>query len=127
MKKVVGCAIVRGHDLLLLWKKNKSHYEFPGGLALDTETNEQTAIREAKEEIGRELHNVQFFDTYKANFGMDQFEFHVMVGQINGEPQLMKPQDFDHFKWVNMRNSNTVRVAPNVAEFIKSYLSRYGG
>ena len=56
MKKEKSCgAIIINNDQFLLIKHNKGHWDFPKGHMEKNENEEETALREVKEEVGLDI------------------------------------------------------------------------
>ena len=85
-------AIVINDDKVLLVKHNAGHIGFPKGHVEDGETEEETAIREVKEETGLDVEvdaNYRYMTTYSPKEGVSKDVIFFLGKLIGGE---MKPQ-----------------------------------
>ena len=85
-------AIVINDDKVLLVKHNAGHIGFPKGHVEDGETEEETAIREVKEETGLDIEvdtNYRYMTTYSPKEGVSKDVIFFLGKLIGGE---MKPQ-----------------------------------
>ena len=85
-------AIVINDDKVLLVKHNAGHIGFPKGHVEDGETEEETAIREVKEETGIDIEmdtNYRYMTTYSPKEGVSKDVIFFLGKLIGGE---MKPQ-----------------------------------
>ena len=118
VKHISGCVIIKDNKILLLYKRNKSYYELPGGKVKPGETPEQAAVREANEEIGCDV-------IIKKDLGMFRFEndgviiSHAFLAEIiKGRPAIKEPEVFDHLRWIPVDNPQQFPLAPNIAHFL---------
>ena len=101
----VGVIIHRGHEVLLLKRKNvhgAGTWSTPGGHLEYGETPEQCAIREVKEETGLDLEGVQF-RAVTNDFFEEEGRHYVtiwMEGQFpGGEATLAAPDEASEIEW----------------------------
>jgi len=122
--KLSGCAIIENENLLLLWKKKHGHYEFPGGKVESGETDEATAVRETREEIGCAVELLKDLGPRDLDIDGKNFVSHVFLSKIHeGEtPRIMEPETFDHLFWLPIKDHAKFAVAPNAKEFCEEYL-----
>lgn len=122
--EISGCAIIQEEKILLLWKINAQHYEFPGGKIDPGETIEIAAIREAKEEIGVDVILKKKWSTIKFMHKDKHLYANLFLAKIvAGEPTIMEPDVFDHYIWMPIREYKKYVLAPNVNEFCKKYIT----
>ena len=62
--KISGLAVIKNNKLLLLYKKKRNHYEFPGGKVDLNESFEEAAIREGLEECNIKVKIITGFGPY---------------------------------------------------------------
>src|SRR6056297_2200458 len=94
-----GCAIVNDkEEILVLWKKRRGHYEFPGGKVLPGETLKEAAKRECWEEIGVEVSVLGYIGYEEFQVEDQNFQSHKYWGKIknNQEPKIGEPKKFAH-------------------------------
>ena len=126
MEKIIlsGSAIIENDKLLLIYKKNQDHYEFPGGKVEENETLEEAAIRETKEEIGCEIEIIKYLGYIDFTINNKEFRSHNFLSKIknNQEPKIIEKDKFNNMIWLDLNeynnNSNQIKLAPNVKGFI---------
>lgn len=121
-----GCAIIKNKKLLLLWKRNQDHYEFPGGKVEDNETLKEAAIRETKEELGVDVKILKYAGCEEFNTKNKNFKAHKYIAKIIGKrkPKVMEPNKFKEFFWLPIENYNQFSVAPNVKDFCEDIINQ---
>ncbi|MFW6047460.1 MAG: NUDIX hydrolase [Candidatus Woesearchaeota archaeon] len=119
-----GSAIIKEKKLLLLWKINQDHYEFPGGKVEEGETLEEAAIRETKEELGVDVEIIKYAGYEEFHTKNKDFQAHKYIAKIldNQKPKVMEPNKFKNFFWLPIEDYNNYSVAPNVEEFCKEII-----
>lgn len=124
-----GCAIVEHGEILLLYSRERRHFELPGGKVQPGETLEQAATREAREEIGVEAILERFAGVSDHNLG-DQVirSFRFMARLPPGQqPILLEPKKFSEISKIPILKHDIYPLAPNVRVFCKEYLDgKYG-
>lgn len=122
--KISGCAIIKDEKILLLHKKKRDYYEFPGGKIELGENRRTTAKRETEEEIGCIVRLNKYFGPYKVYIN-DQLKIsHVYIAEIiSGTPKIMERKKFDKIKKIPLDSYQKYKLAPNVKMFIDDYLS----
>ncbi|MFH1399512.1 MAG: NUDIX domain-containing protein [Candidatus Woesearchaeota archaeon] len=121
-KVLSGCVIIEKNKLLLLWKRKRSHYEFPGGKVEPGETLEEAAIRETKEEIGVDAEIKRYLGYI--DFCLEkEIRSHNFLAKINNEPMIMEPDVFEKLLWLDLRQYAEYPLAPNVRIFCEAAAS----
>lgn len=127
---LAGCAIISEGKLLLLWKTEHGHYEFPGGGVEPGESFEETALREMKEETGCEVTLVKplgAFDFSKEEKeGEKGYRCHLFLAKLKPgeEPRIMEPAEFRNLIWMPLSDHMRYELASNVRRFCESYAAR---
>lgn len=87
MKYEKSCgSIVISDDKVLLVKHNAGHWDFPKGHVEDNETEEETAIREVKEETNIDIKinsNYRYISTYSPKEGVTKDVIYFLGKPIN--------------------------------------------
>lgn len=130
-EKSCGAIILREKEQekeVLLLKHNKGHWAFSKGHVEGEETEEQTALREIKEETNLEVKLDTNFRTTVKYFPMKGVEKEVVYflaykTKGNETPQL---EEISEMKWLNIENAkNTVtyerdkEILQKVEEYLK--------
>ncbi len=120
-----ACAFIKAGKLLLIWKRNHSHYEFPGGKVEPGESIEEAAVREAKEEIGCSSKIIKYFGYNDFDFERRKFRSHKFIAQIpkGQKPRIMEPESFRDILWLPIKEYKKYSVALNVADFCNKYIT----
>ncbi|MCC7574547.1 NUDIX domain-containing protein [Candidatus Woesearchaeota archaeon] len=121
---LAGCVIIKNGSLLLLWKIKRNHYEFPGGKVEEGESFEETAIREAKEELGVNVSLVKYLGFKEFNFNNKVYRSHMFLSNIaEGEvPMVAEPDVFKELFWLPIKNYEDYGVAFNVKAFCEDFI-----
>lgn len=123
--KLSGCAIIKDSKLLLLYRKDREHYEFPGGKIEKNENRRTTAKRETYEETGLTVKLEKYFGPYIFNNGKNNNKAkisHVYTASIV-EGKIKLEKKFDHKRWIPLEKYKKYNIAPNVKMFIEDYIS----
>lgn len=125
--EIGALAIIKENYLLVLYKLEHQHYEFPGGKfdpVLDRNTLE-TALRETKEEVdGIEVEVIRFFNTYEFDLktGHKKSDIYLAYVLKEGIIDIKERDKFDHLTWISIEEFDKYPLAPNVVEFCMEYL-----
>jgi mutator protein MutT len=101
--KAAAVIITKGNKILLA-KRSKNLSEEPnkwenmGGSVDSGETFEQAIRREAKEELGVELINLQTLIEHRNNEG--EVTVTLFSATVSSEPQILEPDACDEINWV---------------------------
>ena len=133
----VGILIINKGDEVLLIKRHKQHGRFegdvhsfaglwdrPGGEVEFGESVEQAAIREAREEIGADIGDIEminYSEKLPDNIDKKHWVNIVVVARIvNGEPYNAEPDKHDDVQWFHYTKIPESTV-PNTKETIWKY------
>jgi 8-oxo-dGTP pyrophosphatase MutT (NUDIX family) len=122
-----GCAILNAkQELLLLWKTQHGHYEFPGGKVEEGESLEEAARRECREELGVEVEVGPLLYTHRFTIDGKDLESHKFFGTLpsGAVPQIMEPEKFGHLLWMPLSAYGEYSCAPNVVGFCQFMLTQ---
>ncbi len=119
-----GCAIINERkELLLLWKKEHKHYEFPGGKVNPEETLEEAAKRECREELEVDVDIIKYFNYEDFEIDGRNYRSHKYLAQIHTEPRIGEPDKFEKLFWMPIADYEKHFCAPNVIKFCRKYLA----
>ncbi|MFA6048072.1 MAG: NUDIX domain-containing protein [Parcubacteria group bacterium] len=115
--------IVKEGEVLLCKVKSKDNYFFPGGHVEYGEKVEDALKRELKEEIGKELENINFIGICENTFqfmGEHQEINLVFEAEINDD-KLEVLEDHMEFGWFSFNRIESMNVLPEKLkkEFLK--------
>ena len=124
MIQLAGNIIIEEGKILLLYRKDEKHWEVPGGKVEENESPTQTAVREAREEIGVEIELERPFYTGEFQHNDEIFEWNGYISSIKeGRPSL-EEEKFKELKWFSREELEKCGdLAPNV-RMVKSGLLR---
>jgi 8-oxo-dGTP diphosphatase len=117
---ISGCVIIKEEKILLLYKTKRGYYELPGGKQDVGETLEQTAVREAKEEIGCDVKVIKEINQTEIFVDKKVINSHMFIAKIiRGEPRVMEPDTFKEVKWIPLKEYKNFPLAPNVLDLCR--------
>lgn len=105
-EKSCGCIIVDNNQVLLV-KHNGGHWGFPKGHVEKNETEEQTAIREVKEETNLDveiINNKRYVEEYITNKGRKKEVVYFIAKKIGGEIKKQE-EEIQEIKWFNIEEA----------------------
>lgn len=115
MITISGCLIIENNKLILLHRMGKDHWELPGGIIEPGENPEQTAIREAKEEIGCNVEIIRNLGCFEFVIDNRDFTSYCFLANIvKGRPKLMEKDIFDKLMFIPLEELNNHKIATNV-------------
>ncbi len=124
----VVAAIIKnkeGKILIARKKKGKSlegYWEFPGGKIEAGETQEESLVREIKEEMHVEIKVIKYFDENIHNYEKKTVRLIAFIAEIErGNITLV---DHDMFKWVELEELKDFPFAPADVPFVEKLLIR---
>lgn len=93
-----------GQVLLVKHNYGLRRYSMPGGAVEPDETPQDTAVREALEEIGVRVELGERFGTYLVQGkGRPPIRVHIFQAKVtNGEPQVVDPGEIASLHWVDV-------------------------
>lgn len=106
-EKSCGCIVIEGEKVLLV-KHNAGHWDFPKGHMEEGETEEQTAIREVKEETNIDVKipdlNRRYTVHYSPKLGVVKEVVYFIAKKISGE---ISPQEeeIEKLGWVEINEA----------------------
>lgn len=106
-EKSCGCIVIRDEKVLLV-KQNDGHWSFPKGHVEHDETEEQTAIREVKEETNVDVEvfeNKRYEIEYKVDEDIDKTVVFFVAKLLGGELQRQE-SEIDEIAWMSFEDAN---------------------
>ncbi|MDO8661034.1 MAG: NUDIX domain-containing protein, partial [Candidatus Woesearchaeota archaeon] len=119
--------ILKDNKILLLNKKESQIWELPGGKIENGESPEQTAVREAKEELGVDVKPIHYLGYTDLVHKEKELRSHkVLCKIIAGIPKIMEPEVFESFDWLpfsqnNIQKYSSFNLAPNVLQLFAQF------
>lgn len=116
--------------LVLARKQYESLWRFPGGFANPNSASyEDDAVREAKEETGLDIDNLQyigsfFVDDWRYRNGPDKIKTVLFAGDADGEPTAA--DDIVSAKWWFTKDITIDMIVPNHQPLIQALFDYYG-
>lgn len=105
-EKSCGCIIIEDNKVLLI-QQMKGHWGFPKGHVEGNETEEETAMREVKEETNIEVKiqkDYRYTETYLADKDIEKEVVYFIAEKTGGE---IKPQEAEvrDIKWFHFQEA----------------------
>jgi len=124
MIQLAGNIIIEEGKILLLYREDEGHWEVPGGKVEENESPTQTALREAREEIGVEIELERPFYTGEFQHEDEIYEWNGYIASIKeGRPEIQEDK-FGELKWFSREElEDCEKLAPNI-RMIESGLKR---
>ena len=115
MKKTVRAIIIEDDKLLVFFRrklkdgKHITYYAIPGGHVEDNETNEETVIRELKEEMNLDIEIVKYLGELEAYNQIEYYYEAKIVGgnlQFGGEELERNNEDnYYEIRWITLEEA----------------------
>jgi len=125
-EKSCGCIIVDNNQVLLV-KHNGGHWGFPKGHVEKNETEEQTAIREVKEETNLDveiINNKRYVEEYITNKGREKEVVYFIAKKIGGEIKKQE-EEIQEIKWFNIEEAIEMITYEGSRQIFKEVLEDY--
>jgi 8-oxo-dGTP diphosphatase len=124
-KELAGVVIRNDHGELLLLHRNTdklTQWELPGGKAEESESLEDTAAREAREELGAEVViGEKLGNAHFVHAGIDWSYTWFNAQLKDSEPRINEPHTFDDIAYWSIANllKKTDDISPNLLNLLK--------
>lgn len=117
-EKSCGAFVFDGNRVLII-KQRTGDYGFPKGHVEEGETEEQTAIREVKEETGVDieiLSNKRYYTSYIKNETINKEVVYYLVKLINKDNESRQEEEISEIIWVDIEKAESVLTFDNMKE-----------
>ena len=120
MKRLAaGCIIVKYNSILLLHRIDKSWWEVPGGKGEPDESLEQTAEREAQEELGCDVRIIRKLGKTEFNNFQYDLDYTWFLAEIaSGEAKINEPEQYDELKYIPLDKFKDHTLSPSAKNLI---------
>lgn len=115
MKKTVRAIIIENNKLLVFFRrklkdgKHITYYAIPGGHVEENETNEETVIRELKEEMNLDIEILEYLGEIEAYNQIEYYYHAKIVGgelQFGGEELERNNEDnYYEVRWISLEEA----------------------
>lgn len=112
-----GIIFFDGINILLL-KKSKGYWVFPGGKPIQGETPLQTAKRETKEEIGKVTGELK----EELTFSIDDRTFHSFIFLVDKPFKVELSKEHTDYTWLNFKKVKDMKLHKNVYKSINKVI-----
>jgi 8-oxo-dGTP diphosphatase len=114
LNELAGSLIVEDGKILLLYRKDRNHWEVPGGKIKKDESPTEAAVREARAEIGVEISLEKPFYTGEFQHDGEIYLWNGYVAEIeDGEPEVEEDK-FEKLEWFKGSELDELELAPNL-------------
>ena len=113
MIELAGNILIRDGEILLLYREEEGHWDVPGGKVKKGESPTETAVREAREEIGAEVELEKPF--YSGEFQREDeiFLWHGYIASTDEEPEIQEDR-FEKMIWADPVDLDDMSLASNL-------------
>jgi 8-oxo-dGTP diphosphatase len=141
-KKAVSVALFQDNKILIVQRADSQNsgaglWQLPGGKVDNNESNEQTAIREIKEEVGLDLktNKLNYIGDFIDTWVIDSKDDYILMSlyiYIVDKTALDINEEFKSYKWISIQNifenqeiiyfGSTTKYLKNVRRYVLTYL-----
>ena len=119
--RLAGCVIFDEDRKIFLLHRNKkgvTQWELPGGKVEASESDEQAAVRELKEELGVDVRIVVELGNTKFSEGNTEFSYVWFLAEIEkGAPAVKEHETFDDLKSFSFDEMSDLELSGNMQKF----------
>ena len=131
MKKTVRAIIIENNKLLVFFRRKLkdgeyiTYYAIPGGHVEEDETNEETVMRELKEEMNLDIEIVKYLGELDA-YNQKEYYYHAKIigGELRfGGEELERNNDNNYYeiRWITM--DEALKSDITAIDFIKEVIN----
>ncbi|WP_109852844.1 (deoxy)nucleoside triphosphate pyrophosphohydrolase [Aquimarina sp. AU58] len=111
----VVCGIIYNDNKILICRRKPEkslggYWEFPGGKVEENESNEESLIRELKEELEMEVNIESFFKSSEHTY--ENFTIELIAYICNFVSSSFKLTDHDRYEWIEPNELLDWKLAP---------------
>ena len=122
-EKCCGCIILDGRKVLLI-KDTKNHWGFPKGHIEENETEQETALREVREETNIEAEvssNKRYINHYITDQETDKTVIYFAAKKVGGSEEPKEGETLE-VKWFDFKDALEILTFDNMKEVLKEVL-----
>lgn len=120
-EKSCGCIVIDEGKVLLI-KQTKGHWGLPKGHVEENETEEETALREVKEETNYDVEIIgdhRFVERYITDTKIDKEVVYFIAKKVGGEAEKQEAEVTD-IKWCSFDEAIDTVTFDNLKELLKN-------
>lgn len=111
----VVCGIIYNDDKVLICRRKPEkslggYWEFPGGKIEENESDEESLIRELKEELDMEVNIESFFNSSEHSY--ENFTIELIAYKCSFVSSNFKLTDHDKYEWIEPNKLLDWKLAP---------------
>lgn len=118
-EKSCGAFVLDGKKVLIIKQKKSGNFGFPKGHVEDGETEEQTVIREVKEETGIDVElmsDKRYSISYIQNETINKEVVYYLAKLINKDSQEKQEKEISDIIWVDIEDVENTLSFENIKE-----------
>ena len=116
---IAGCAIIKDNKIVLVRKKDKDVWEFPGGRVSNNSDYEETAISKTLSQIGSEPKIIQQFSPLEFQIDGKNMESVIFECDIDNDSDFSPGEKIEEIKWFNIKTLDKEKIGKDVKEIIE--------
>ena len=116
-EKSCGAFVLNGKKVLIVQQKKSGIYGFPKGHVEPNETEEETAIREVKEETGVDIEiisNKKYSISYMQNENINKEVVYYLTKAMNKKSQEQQEKEISNIVWVEIEDVEKILSFENI-------------
>ena len=114
--------IVHGETILLVRStRTQQQWAFPGGRSEEDESARETAVREAREEVGLSINVTHELGLYVIEYAKGGFEITCFVATAEGKDLRIDAGEILEAKWCTLQEALHLNLVSTVREALLTY------